>query len=61
MTIGSQITPKARRRKLDKLHGIRVGLSTEARNPKLSPMDRMHLARAVDALRAALEAMEAVR
>ena len=53
------MSPAQRRRKIDKLHRIRTELSSEARNGDLSPSDRMQLARASDALRTAIEAMEA--
>jgi len=53
------MTPAQRERKISKLHRIRIDLSAEARNVDLPSADRMHLARAADALRTAIEAMEA--
>lgn len=55
------MTTAQRQRKIDKLHRVRAELSGEARNANLSSADRMHLARAADALRTAIEAMEAGR
>lgn len=55
------MTAAQRTRKIAKLHRLRIELSGEARNTALSSADRMHLARAADALRAAIEAMEAGR
>lgn len=53
------MTKAQRERKINKLHRIRTELSSEARNISLSRADRMHLARAADALSTAIKAMEA--
>lgn len=55
------LTDSQRRRKIDKLHRIRIELSGEANNRSLPSADRMGLARAADVLREAIEVMEAAR
>lgn len=50
----------ARERKIEKLHRIRIQLSEACRSDALSRSERSALARATDALSAALDAMPAL-
>lgn len=61
MAIGSQkslLSPRQLDRKINKLIGIRIGLSTDSRNPKLTSGEQMALAVAADKLTSAINLLQ---